>query len=381
MIVGVRVFAAEVPEISLRPALSGLSEPVYVTHAGDGSGRLFVVEQAGRVLVARDGALLERPFLDIRDRVSAGGETGLLGLAFHPSFRSSGRFFVDYTGRRDRQLTTVIAEFRVSPDSSDVALAEERVLLEITQPYPNHNGGQIAFGPDGFLYIGMGDGGSAGDPHGHGQHLESLLGKILRIDVDGPPPYACPPDNPFVDQPGADEIWAYGLRNPWRFSFDRGTGRLFAADVGQDRYEEIDLIQLGGNYGWNRMEGLHCFPPSRERCERQGLIEPIAEYDHQDGVSVTGGYVYRGGLLPALQGGYIFGDFGSAQIWLLREAEAGRWERVALRRSPQPISSFGEDEAGEVYVVGYGGTVFRIEPAAPPQPRQEPEQGGERTHE
>ena len=354
--------AAASPEITLTPVVSDLKDPVYLTHAGDGSGRLFIVEQAGRIRVLRGGVLDPQPFLDIRERVVSGGEMGLLSVAFHPRFSRNGRLFVDYTGQVNGQLATVIAEYRVTPDVPDRALPEARVLLTIRQPFANHNGGQLQFGPDGYLYIGMGDGGSAGDPYGNGQNLAVLLGKMLRIDVDGQAPYAIPPDNPFAGGGGAAEIWAYGLRNPWRFSFDRGTSRLFAADVGQDSWEEIDLIVRGGNYGWNRMEGPACFPP-QQTCNKKSFIAPIAWYGRAAGISVTGGYVYRGNALPALQGTYLFGDYGSSRIWALTEGPPGtRWDVAELLTAPQPISSFGEDEAGEVYVVGYAGTIFRIEP-------------------
>ena len=273
--------------VRLQPLATGLESPVYVTHAGDGSGRLFVVEQAGVIRIIRNGRLLARPFLDVRSRVISGGEMGLLSVAFHPQYASNGRFFVNYTANSD-SLRTVIAEYRVS-DAPDVAGRAERVLLEIAQPYRNHNGGLNLFGPDGMLYIGMGDGGSGGDPHNNGQRLDTLLGKLLRLDVNGEAPYGVPRDNPFVGRAGArGEIWAYGLRNPWRFSFDRATGRLFLADVGQNRWEEIDLLEKGGNYGWRLMEGAHCFNPETG-CSTTGLILPIAEYGRELGCSVTGG--------------------------------------------------------------------------------------------
>ena len=346
--------------VVLVPAVEGLEQPVYVTHAGDGSGRLFVVEQAGRIMIVRHGAREPKPFLDIRDRVASGGELGLLSVAFHPQYADNGRLFVDYTARDRGQLKTIIAEYRVDAQQPDVADHRERVLLEIAQPFANHNGGQLQFGPDGDLYIGMGDGGGAGDPFQHGQNLQTLLGKILRIDVDHGDPYAIPPENPFVNGAAAPEIWAYGLRNPWRFSFDRQTGRLFAADVGQNSYEEIDVIERGGNYGWNIMEGSHCFPPESEACTGQGTVLPIAEYGHAEGISVTGGYVYRGQAMSSLEGVYIFGDFGSSRVWALTQTSPGRWSRRLLAQAREPISSFGEDQDGELYLVGYGGTLFRL---------------------
>ena len=345
--------------VRLQPLATGLESPVYVTHAGDGSGRLFVVEQAGVIRIIRNGRLLARPFLDVRSRVISGGEMGLLSVAFHPQYASNGRFFVNYTANSD-SLRTVIAEYRVS-DAPDVAGRAERVLLEIAQPYRNHNGGLNLFGPDGMLYIGMGDGGSGGDPHNNGQRLDTLLGKLLRLDVNGEAPYGVPRDNPFVGRAGArGEIWAYGLRNPWRFSFDRATGRLFLADVGQNRWEEINLLEKGGNYGWRLMEGAHCFNPETG-CSTTGLILPIAEYGRELGCSVTGGYVYRGTRIRDLVGRYLFSDYCTGRLWSLRES-GGRWVMEELRATGLTVSSFGEDQAGELYVVDHRGTVYQIVP-------------------
>jgi len=336
----------------------GLEAPLYVTHAGDRSGRLFVVEQAGRIRIISDGRLLARPFLDISARVISGGEMGLLSVAFHPRFAANGRFFVNYTANGGR-LRTVIAEYRVSADDPNVASRTERVLLTIDQPYRNHNGGLNLFGPDGMLYIGMGDGGSGGDPHNNGQRLDTLLGKMLRIDVDGGTPYRVPPDNPFVGRAGArGEIWAYGLRNPWRFSFDRADGRLFLADVGQNAWEEIDLIERGGNYGWRIMEGAHCFQP-QTGCDRTGLALPIAEYGREGGCSVTGGHLYRGSRIRDLVGRYLFADYCAGRFWVLSEA-SGRWTMSTLLESGLRVSSFGEDQDGELYVVDHGGAIYRI---------------------
>jgi len=350
--------------IALDDVATGLSNPVYLTHAGDGSGRLFIVEQAGRILIFQNGSLLNTPFLDIQSRVSSGGETGLLSVAFHPNYRNNRRFFVNYTDRRPN-LKTIIAEYQASASAPNKADSTERVILTIDQPFDNHNGGQLQFGPDGYLYIGMGDGGSGGDPLGNGQNKNSLLGKILRVDIDGSSPYVVPADNPFVGASGADEIWAFGLRNPWRLSFDRANGRLFAGDVGQNSYEEIDIIERAGNYGWNSMEASHCFSPS-SGCNTAGLKLPISEYDHSLGSSVTGGYVYRGKLYPQLSGAYIFGDFGSSRIWALTETNRGTWTRAALLQPGFNISSFGEDEGGEIYVVNYGGSIHRIRATSPP---------------
>jgi glucose/arabinose dehydrogenase len=352
-------FPTTVPQIELQKFADGFTRPLYVTHAGDGSGRVFVVEQAGIIKIVDDGKVLEKPFLDIRDRIESGGEKGLLSVAFHPKYKENGRFFVNYTARKQGVLKSVIAEYKVSQTNSDIADRTERVILEIEQPFANHNGGLNKFGPDGFLYIGLGDGGGAGDPLNAGQSLDTLLGKILRIDIEKEP-YAIPQDNPFVGKTHAQgEIWAYGLRNPWRFSFDRCTGRLFAGDVGQNRLEEIDLIEKGKNYGWRIMEGSQCFDPPT-LCNTQGLELPIAEYDHSLGCSVTGGYVYRGTQYPALIGHYLFGDYCSGRIWSLTENSSGRWTMRQLIDSPFSISSFGEDEQGELYVMHYGGAVYRV---------------------
>ncbi len=351
---------------------SGFSAPLLATNAGDGSGRLFVVEQGGRVWVVRDGQVRRDPFLDIRDRVSAGGERGLLGLAFHPAFPSDRRFFVDYT---DPGGTTVISSFvagsGAAADRADPG--SERVLLRIAQPYPNHNGGGLAFGPDGDLYIGLGDGGSGGDPAGNGQRLDTLLGKLLRIDVTTTPPdgrpYVIPPGNPFASGGGAPEIWALGLRNPWRFSFDRLTGELWIGDVGQDRYEEIDRTPAGAappvNYGWNRMEASHCFQPA-SGCDRTGLALPITEYGHDAGCAVTGGYVSRGDAAGPLAGVYLFGDFCSGRIWGLDANGPDRQEPVLLHESGRSISSFGQDELGRILFTDLAsGEVLRLVPADP----------------
>ncbi|MDW8140876.1 MAG: PQQ-dependent sugar dehydrogenase [Candidatus Bipolaricaulota bacterium] len=354
---------ATVSQIELQQIATGFARPVYVTHAGDGSGRLFVVEQAGIIKIIRDGRTLATPFLDIRDRVEMGArmsdERGLLSVAFHSKYKENGRFFVNYTARKQNVLKSVIAEYKVSPTNPDIADRTERVLLEVDQPFANHNGGLNKFGPDGFLYIGLGDGGAAGDPLNAGQSLDTLLGKILRIDVERDP-YAIPQDNPFVGQANAKgEVWAYGLRNPWRFSFDRCTGRLFAGDVGQNRLEEIDLIEKGKNYGWKIMEGSQCYDPPA-LCNTQGLELPIAEYDHSLGCSVTGGYVYRGTQYPSLVGHYLFGDYCSGRIWSLVQESSGRWVMRQLIDSPYSISSFGEDEQGELYVVHHGGALYRV---------------------
>jgi glucose/arabinose dehydrogenase len=343
--------------------VSGLSNPVDFQAPNDGSGRFFVVQQPGSIHIILNGALLPAPFLDISSKVDFGGEKGMLGLAFHPQFPQNHLFYVHYDRLSGTQMQSVIAEYQVSASNSNQAdPASERILLTVNQPFPNHKGGQIAFGPDGFLYIGFGDGGSGGDPLGNGQSLQTLLGKMLRIDVDHMSPglqYAIPPTNPFAGGGGLPEIWAYGLRNPFRFSFERGTGRLFCGDVGQDKYEEIDILQSGGNFGWNVMEGMHCYNPATG-CNMSGLILPIAEYDHTEGDAVIGGYVYKGSAIPSLDGAYIFSDNGSGTIWELVEGPAGQWTRTKLLASGRAISSLGQDVAGEIYLVDYSGSILKL---------------------
>ncbi len=349
--------------IALLPLVTeDLERPVALTHARDGSGRLFVVEQPGRIRIVERGASLSRPFLDIRDRVLAGGERGLLGLAFHPDFRRTGRFYVNYTRKPDG--ATVVAEYRrgVSPYQ---ASREERVLMTVLQPYANHNGGMLAFGPDGYLYIGLGDGGSGGDPENRAQNPGDLLGKILRIDVNQDDPYGIPSDNPFATEGGRPEIYAMGLRNPWRFSFDMNTGDLWAADVGQQKWEELDLIVRGGNYGWRVKEGTHCFAPPL-LCGNDNLTAPVLEYAHDKGrCSIIGGYVYRGRAVAGIAGHYLYGDYCSGEIFAFtrtQDRESNPSPRVILKTSFR-ISSFGEDEIGELYVLDHGGGLYRIAPA------------------
>ena len=347
------------PTIALQHIADGFDRPLHITHAGDGSGRLFVVEKVGRIRIVRDGQVLPEPFLDITDRVgSRANEQGLLSVAFHPRYRENGWLFVNYTDNNDGD--TVVSRFEATGDRADPV--SEQVVLTIGQPFSNHNGGLIVFGPDGLLYIGMGDGGSAGDPLGAGQDRSTLLGKILRINVEDLP-YTIPPDNPWADGvDGRQENWVIGVRNPWRFSFDRATGDLFIADVGQNRLEEVHLLRAGriagANLGWNVMEGDECF--RRNDCNRDAFNLPIDVYPHSLGCSVTGGHVYRGAAFPALQGVYVFGDFCSGRIWGLRPSGA-EWERVELLQSGLQIASFGEDEAGELYVAGYNnGVLYRI---------------------
>jgi glucose/arabinose dehydrogenase len=350
------------PPLTLSPVVSGLSSPDDLQFPNDGTGRTFVVQQPGSIRIVMNGSLRATAFLDLTSKVDFSGEKGLLGLAFHPQFPQNHLFYVHYDQVSSGQMQSVIAEYQVSAsDPNQADPNSERILLTVNQPFPNHKGGQIAFGPDGFLYIGLGDGGSEGDPLHNGQNLQTLLGKMLRIDVDhrsGSLQYAIPPSNPFATGGGLPEIWAYGLRNPWRFSFERGAGRLFCGDVGQDTYEEIDILQSGKNYGWSVMEGMHCFNPAS--CNMTGLTLPIAEYTHTEGDAVTGGYVYKGAAIPSLSGAYIFGDFGSGTIWELTEAPPGTWTRTKLLSTGRNISSFGQNVAGEIYVVDYSGSILKL---------------------
>lgn len=351
------------PEIALALHMAGFNQPLNIAHAGDGSGRLFVVERGGRIRIIKDGAVLPAPFLDVSAKVrTAGGEQGLLGLAFSPDYASNGHFYVNYT---DLQGTSVIARYSVSsnPDAADAS--SETVLLTLEQPYANHNGGHIAFGPnDGYLYIGFGDGGSANDPLGSGQNTDTLLGKILRIDVEsGVQPYAIPATNPYAQTAGyRAEIWALGLRNPWRFAFDGATGDLYIADVGQALWEEVNFQPAsspgGENYGWSIMEGAHCF--QSVTCDTAGLTLPVAEYDHSLGCSITGGVVYRGAAYPALRGTYLYADYCSGRIWSLKR-DGVAWEASLLLDTPYRITAFGEDEDGNVYLTHYtSGEIYRI---------------------
>jgi glucose/arabinose dehydrogenase len=340
-------------KIQLEKLIDNLNSPVFLTHAGDASGRMFVIEKKGTIAILRDGARVEQPFLDISSLIrSSGSEQGLLGLAFHPDYANNGRFFVYYTASNG---DNTLARYQVS-DNSDVGdPASAQVLFAQPDFAANHNGGMLAFGPDGYLYVGLGDGGGGGDPQANGQKRSTLLGKLLRLDVSGDEPYTIPPDNPWPDgnDDARPEIWAYGLRNPWRFSFDRATGDLYIGDVGQNAYEEIDFQPAGAsggqNYGWNTREGMHCF--RSDECESNAMIEPIGEYGHEQGCSVTGGYVYRGTAFASLQGLYFFGDYCSGTIWSLQRDASGAWEQRELLASDLSISSFGEDEAGELYVI------------------------------
>lgn len=358
----------ESPFVMLVPVVSQpLESPVFVSHVKDRSGRLYIVEQSGRIRILEDGRLLETPLLDITEHVLYGYECGLLGLAFHPDYRQNGRFFVNYSTKVN--CSTVIAEYRRSEDGTKPA-HEERIILSVPQPDTNHNGGMMAFGPDGFLYIGMGDGGGIGDPQNRAQNAQDLLGKVLRIDVDTRQPYDVPSDNPFKKDDGRPEVYAIGFRNPWRFSFDRHSGELWLGDVGLKGKEEVNVVRKGGNYGWSTMEGSLCFKP-KDRCSRDGLIPPLVEYGHEHGrCSITGGYVYRGSDLPALVGTYLYGDYCSGEIFAIRTMKGGQVsdEPWRLLKTQARISSFGEDEQGEIYIVDHQGVVYRLGPRAKGSP-------------
>ena len=371
------------PSLTLTPLTTAVSSPVQVTHAGDGSGRLFIVEQTGHIRIFDNGQLLTTAFLDVSALISTGSEQGLLSVAFHPSYSTNGDFYVYYTDNIASPGDITVARYQVSADPDVADPASAQILLVVPHPFNgNHNGGQLFFGPnDGYLYVGTGDGGGAGDTPNNAQNLGVLLGKILRLDVDGtgtvpcgqtaPAPYAIPASNPFVGAAGCDEIWAYGMRNPWRFAFDRSNGDLFIGDVGQGEWEEIDYqpaASAGGeNYGWRRMEGTHCFnPPSN--CNDGSLTLPILEYDHTAGCSVTGGYRYRGAEVPLLTGVYVFADFCGGQIYEGVQAGGGTWSSALLLDTSHLISGFGEDEAGEMYLCDLAGGVYRIGQTASPVP-------------
>jgi glucose/arabinose dehydrogenase len=362
--------SSELPSLLLASPITGLTQPVSITHAGDGSGRLFVAEQSGRIRIIRNGTVSSTPFLNISTRISTGGERGLLGLAFPPGFATKQYFYVNYTNSAGN---IVVARYRVSVANADIAdFNSEQIVLVVNHPnFANHNGGQLAFSPrDGFLYIGTGDGGSGGDPDNRAQNRNDPLGKILRIDVEtgSPVTYTVPASNPFVGTGFQPEIWAWGLRNPWRFSFDRQTNDLFVADVGQNNFEEVNFQPAssagGENYGWRLMEGLHCFNPIN--CNQTGLTLPVTEYNHNLGCSITGGYVYRGATYPRMQGLYFYGDFCSGRIWGLRQV-TGVWQATELLDSGIGISTFGEDEQGNLYVANYNsGTIFSVTDNGPP---------------
>ncbi len=354
-----RVFSLPDPSgLTLSPVLDGLAKPIGLEHAGD--RRLFVVEQRGVVKVVQDGRLQETPFLDLSDRVDDSGfEQGLLGLAFHPDFTRNGELYVNYTNDGGN---TIVSRFVAAAGAAQVDPGSEQVLLRVDQPFSNHNGGDLEFGPDGFLYIATGDGGAAADPFGNGQRLDTPLGKLLRIDVDGGDPYAIPPGNPFAAGGGLPEIWAYGLRNPWRFAFDPQEGDLYIGDVGQDAWEEIDFLPAGfsgpRNFGWNVREGTHSFtgPASPD------MIEPVAEYANGPAgtCSVTGGVVVRDPGLPAWDGVYLYADYCSGQVWGLVRDQAGVWDGGLLFDTDLSITAFGTDSQGQVYLAHHGGAIYRL---------------------
>lgn len=367
LLVACQNVASPAGKIELEEYLSGLSSPLFLSHAKDGSGDVYVVERGGTVVLRRSGATANQSFLNISDRVQSGGEQGLLGLAFDPSYKTNGYLYVNYTSTQRDSLglkagDTVISRFSANPTSKTADPASEQILLTIAQPYSDHNGGWLGFGPDGLLYIATGDGGSGGDPENRAQNLTSLLGKVLRIDVNKTSAgknYAIPSDNPFVGRTDAlPEIWAFGLRNPWRTSFDRQNGDLWIADVGQGAIEEVNRVAGAGkglNYGWKIMEGDQCYGASS--CNRSGLTMPVYTYTHSGGrCSVTGGYVYRGSQYPTLQGTYLFADYCTGEVWSLRSGVA----KVELTQA-LGVSSFGEDEAGELYLLNLNqGKVFRV---------------------
>jgi glucose/arabinose dehydrogenase len=353
--------------VGLQDVASGLSVPLYLTAPAGDPTRLFIVEKGGAIRVVKDGALLPTPFLDLTGRVSTGGEQGLFGLAFDPAYADNGRFVVHYT---DVGGNTVVSLFRVSADDADRAdPASETIVLTAEQPFSNHNGGQILFGPDGMLYIGLGDGGSSGDPGGRGQALTDLLGSILRVDVRTGTGYTIPPDNPFLGRADAKpEIWSFGLRNPWRFTFDPATGDLYIADVGQNAWEEVDVVLAaagagrGANFGWNVTEGRHCF--AQANCDLTQFTLPVLEYGHGEGCSITGGYVYRGAAIPALQGHYFYADYcqGWVRSFRLQDGQAVEPQQWPTLAPGGAITSFGQDAAGELYVLSAEGRVSRIVP-------------------
>jgi glucose/arabinose dehydrogenase len=349
----------------LQEIVSGLSSPLYLTVPPGDAARLFIVEKTGTIRILKDGVLLPDPFLDLSLRISNAGEQGLLGMAFYPDYATSGSFIVHFT---DPAGNTTLSRFQASSSNPDIAdPLTELVILTAAQPFANHNGGQVTFGPDGFLYLGLGDGGGGGDPNNRGQDLSDFLGSILRIDVRTSEPYAVPPDNPFL-QSAVPEVWSYGLRNPWRFSFDRATGDLYIADVGEVGWEEVDISTpalgagKGANYGWNIMEGTHCFLSSG--CDQNGLTLPVLEYSHQEGCSIIGGYVYRGTAIPALQGHYLYADLCQRWVRSFRHADGAVTEQTEWPSlmPPGPVLSFGEDPLGELYILDESGRVSKIVP-------------------
>jgi glucose/arabinose dehydrogenase len=351
---------ADQPVIELKLVASGVNQPIAIDNARDGTNRLFIVEKVGRIVILQNGTVLPQPFLDISSIVnSAAYERGLLGLAFHPNYKQNRLFYVYYTAPNG---AITISRYQTTADANIADPNSGKVLLTQAHPRGNHNGGPLVFGPDGYLYIGLGDGGGAGDPDRNGQNPKAALGKILRIDVDTEDPYGIPADNPYAQNgEGRPEVWAIGLRNPWRITFDRKTGDLFIADVGQNAYEEINLQKAGAggaNYGWNPTEGFHCFV---DGCNVAAYQLPIFEYDHSKGCSITGGYIYRGSAFPALDGIYFYSDYCTGTLWGLKESPDGKWNSMEFLRAVGTVGTFGEDEAGEIYLADTsGGKIYQI---------------------
>lgn len=358
--------AAELSPVTVERVFPSVNLPgaLFLDYLRDGSDRLVVLQQSGQIVTFDNVANpTPKPMADLRDRIRAGGEEGALGLAFHPDFKNNRQLFLHFTAK-DMPRRGIIARFTVDPTFQTLDPASQQNILTVPQPYSNHNGGMIAFGPDKMLYIGLGDGGSGGDPQNYGQNKNTLLGKILRIDVDNPSPdrpYSIPDDNPFAKDPAyRGEIWALGLRNPWRFSFDRKTGELWCGDVGQNLWEEIALVKKGENHGWNIFEGNHPFRPAKPN-ETGPFVPPIVVHSHRQALCITGGYVYRGKKIPALQGAYIYGDYVRGTIWAIRHEEGKPATPQVLGNAPL-ISSFGEDRDGEIYIVSLGGGIYRFVP-------------------
>ena len=360
-------------QVELVPVASGFSSPLDIEQAGDGSGRLFVVEQGGKIKIIQNGSVIGTPYLDVSSLIVSGGEEGLLGLAFHPSYSTNGCFYVNYTTiRLNGTLQTAISEFRAAtPGSNTVNTTSEHILFTVNQPEANHNGGGLAFGKDGFLYIGLGDGGGSGDMHGligNGQDTSTRLGKILRIRVDCNGSYTVPPNNPFVAQPSpTNEIWLYGLRNPFRFSVDQVTGNLWIGDVGQSSVDRVTPAQGGSNMGWRCKEGTHNFNFTAN-CQGLTLLDPILDYGRSDGATVIGGYVYHGTNIAALAGIYVFGDFINGNIWFLTQNSQGQWVKTLLvNAGGADLAGFGQDANGELYVAKYSsGAVARLHQVGTP---------------
>ena len=367
--VGVTPLAAPTDaRIALVRRAGGLTKPIFLTSAKDGTGRLFIVEQTGKIKIYKDGVVLATPFLSIGSQVSDGYEQGLLGLAFHPGFKTNRKLYVNFT---DNNGDTIVREYKASSTNPNVvATSTARTIIKIGQPYDNHNGGTLAFGPEGYLYIGMGDGGDGGDPGNRAQNIDSLLGKMLRLNVNGSTStrnYLFPSGNPYIGRAGRNEIWDIGLRNPYRFSFDRSTGDLWIGDVGQGKWEEIDRAKKtssgagrGTNWGWRVMEGFHCYSPSTG-CNTSGKTLPLLEYNHDNGrCAVTGGYVYRGTSIPTLVGGYVFADYCSGEIWVVNAGATSPASRTLLLDTSLLVSGFGENASGELYVLDHSGVLYAV---------------------